>query len=888
MRQLGPVWARLRLLTILALTIGLLFPSFPIFGVGGATGAAAANDASVNAVVNGAAGAYTINFSQTATCNGTQGCATFTVSGLQPGETETITFKLTYHVPGNQTFMDTGLTKDVTVSANGTIYTVCFNFPSEPGANTYRIEVASATHTIGTLSNPDAKSLSFSCNGSVSTATATATTRAATATSTSVPATGTATATTRAATATSTSVPATATVTTGATTATPTATTRAATATSTSVPATATATGTEMGQARIAVFKSLCESIGNQNTCNGRDTSLDGYRINFNVYEGTGTSGAQVDTIPVILGTNANGTGNVGNGSEGRTVGTATLVTGGTYTVCEVPQATKPGSPTVNLLAVPRPKASQGGSSGGSNQTLFGPNCIVVTLTPGEAELKFLDTIAAVTATPTATTGAATATSTTVPATATATTGAATATPTATTGAATATSTAVPATATATGTETGQARIAVFKSLCESIGNQNTCNGRDTSLDGYRINFNVYEGTGTSGAQVDTIPVILGTNANGTGNVGNGSEGRTVGTATLVTGGTYTVCEVPQATKPGSPTVNLLAVPRPKASQGGSSGGSNQTLFGPNCIVVTLTPGEAELKFLDTIAAVTATPTATTGAATATSTTVPATTTATRGATTATPTATTGAATATSTTVPATATATTGAATATPTVPMTATSPVSTATPNATATGTSAPTSPSMTVTTQPSGSTQTTATATTGSNASGNTNNQATGGTTTTSNSSTSTTTLVTQGAPLTGASNSQPAAANQTTQPVTAPTRISEAQPLTGGPSMRNDSRVTEAQPLTGGPSMRNDSRVTEAQPLTGGPSVRNDYRVTEAQPLTGGFVPGLPRTGGGYASHRWTMVAGALVLITSAMLLLILKADDFRHLLWPHPRG
>ena len=85
-----------------------------------------------------------------------------------------------------------------------------------------------------------------------------------------------------------------------------------------------------------------------------------------------------------------------------------------------------------------------------------------------------------------------------------------------------------------------------------------------------------------------------------------------------------------------------------------------------------------------------------------------------------------------------------------------------------------------------------------------------------------------------------------------------------------------------------MRNDSRVTEAQPLTGGPSVRNDYRVTEAQPLTGGFVPGLPRTGGGYASHRWTMVAGALVLITSAMLLLILKADDFRHLLWPHPRG
>jgi len=677
MRQLGPVWARLRLLIILALTIGLLFPSFPIFGVGGATGAAAANDASVSAVVNGAASTYTINFSQTATCNGTQGCATFTVSGLQPGETETITFKLTYHVPGNQTFMDTGLTKDVTVSANSTIYTICFDFPSEPGANTYRIEIATATHTVGTLSNPDAKSLSFSCNGSVSTATPTAIMRAATATSTSVPAT--ATATTRAATATSTSVPATATATTRAATATSTsvpatatATTRAATATSTSVPATATATGAETGQARIAVFKSLCKSIGNQNTCNGRDTSLDGYRINFNVYEGTGTSDEQVDTIPVILGTNANGTGNVGNGSEGRTVGTATLATGGTYTVCEVPQATKAGSPTVDLLAVPRPIASQGGSSGGSNQTLFGTNCIVVTLTSGESELKFLDTIAAVAATPTATTGAAT-----------------------------------------------------------------------------------------------------------------------------------------------------------------------------------------------------ATPTATTGAATATSTSVPATTTATTGATTATPTVTTGASTATSTTVPATATATTGAATATPTVPTTVTSPVSTATPTATATGTSAPTSPNMTVTTQPSGSTQTTATATTGSNASGNTNNQATGGTTTTSNSSTSTSTLVTQGAPLTGASSSQPAAANQTTQPVTAPTRISEAQPLTGGPSV----------PTT--------ARVTEAQPLTGGPSVRNDYRVTEAQPLTGGFVPGLPRTGGGYASHQWTMVAGTLVLVSSVMLLLILKVSGFRHMLRPQQR-
>jgi uncharacterized repeat protein (TIGR01451 family) len=137
----------------------------------------------------------------------------------------------------------------------------------------------------------------------------------------------------------------------------------------------------------IAVFKMLCDSIGQQDTCNGRDTSLDGYTIDFQVFAGADTNtGTPIETITVTLSENAEGQGNTGNGSQGRSVSGDLLI--GTYTVCEVEVATSPdGQTTVPLDAEPRPDES----TGGANQQEFGGNCITVTITAGTAELKFLD-----------------------------------------------------------------------------------------------------------------------------------------------------------------------------------------------------------------------------------------------------------------------------------------------------------------------------------------------------------------------------------------------------------------------------------------------------------------------------------------------------------------
>ncbi len=156
---------------------------------------------------------------------------------------------------------------------------------------------------------------------------------------------------------------------------------------------------------RIAVFKELCTSIGQQDTCNGRDDDLDGFEIDFQVFRGATPGGELVETITVTLGENAQGTGNVGSGSQGRAVGSDLLI--GTFTVCEVELAMSPDTrPDVVLDAFPRPTASQGGSSGGGNQeqTPGFDNCITVTLTGGTAELKFLDLRAQATTTTTTTT----------------------------------------------------------------------------------------------------------------------------------------------------------------------------------------------------------------------------------------------------------------------------------------------------------------------------------------------------------------------------------------------------------------------------------------------------------------------------------------------------
>ncbi len=153
--------------------------------------------------------------------------------------------------------------------------------------------------------------------------------------------------------------------------------------------ATSAGASAQASSGSIAVFKTLCDRIGQQDTCNGRDTSLTGYSIDFQVFAGLNSTTLPVlQTITVTLNENANGQGNVGNGSQGRTAGSPLPV--GPYTVCEVPFAFM-GAVSVPLDAEPRPTASQGGSTGGSTQTQFGDNCISVSLTPGTAELKFLD-----------------------------------------------------------------------------------------------------------------------------------------------------------------------------------------------------------------------------------------------------------------------------------------------------------------------------------------------------------------------------------------------------------------------------------------------------------------------------------------------------------------
>ena len=142
----------------------------------------------------------------------------------------------------------------------------------------------------------------------------------------------------------------------------------------------------------IAIFKTLCDNIGQQDTCNGRDTSLEGYKIDYSVQPVVDdVPEASVQTITVTLGDNAGEGGNTGDGSQGRAEG-ATLPAG-TYLVCEVPDgapiAYKDGEPDVVLDAVPRPDAGGGGSTGGNQQQVG--DCIQSDLGSGTEELKFLD-----------------------------------------------------------------------------------------------------------------------------------------------------------------------------------------------------------------------------------------------------------------------------------------------------------------------------------------------------------------------------------------------------------------------------------------------------------------------------------------------------------------
>jgi hypothetical protein len=147
----------------------------------------------------------------------------------------------------------------------------------------------------------------------------------------------------------------------------------------------------------IGIFKTMCESIGQQDTCNGRDTSLDGYMIDFEIRAGAGADGELIETATVTLNENAEGEGNTGNGSQGRVL--SGDLEPGTYTVCEIPVAyllDEGGNviDEVDLEAVPRPEAGNGGSTGGNQEQIPGTDCVVVEVTAGTAEVKFLDTVA--------------------------------------------------------------------------------------------------------------------------------------------------------------------------------------------------------------------------------------------------------------------------------------------------------------------------------------------------------------------------------------------------------------------------------------------------------------------------------------------------------------
>lgn len=142
----------------------------------------------------------------------------------------------------------------------------------------------------------------------------------------------------------------------------------------------------EVASGTIAIFKTMCESIGKQDVCNGRDTSLDGWHIDYTVQN---DEDEVVQTITVTLGENAQDTGNTGGGSQGRNEGEPLPV--GTYLVCEIPVAYNDADPRdeVPLDVLPRPEPGNGGSSGGAQEQIG--SCILVTITTGTSELKFLD-----------------------------------------------------------------------------------------------------------------------------------------------------------------------------------------------------------------------------------------------------------------------------------------------------------------------------------------------------------------------------------------------------------------------------------------------------------------------------------------------------------------
>lgn len=129
---------------------------------------------------------------------------------------------------------------------------------------------------------------------------------------------------------------------------------------------------------RITVDKAVCDSIGQQNTCNGRINNLEGQTITFSVFDATGTppmtpSGQLtfVNNINVVIGPQ-------GNGSQGSTTTDNIYVTGREYLVCEAVPA--------GYDTLPRPDQS----TGGSTQSREG-DCIRFTAVSGNNVLQFIN-----------------------------------------------------------------------------------------------------------------------------------------------------------------------------------------------------------------------------------------------------------------------------------------------------------------------------------------------------------------------------------------------------------------------------------------------------------------------------------------------------------------
>jgi hypothetical protein len=173
------------------------------------------------------------------------------------------------------------------------------------------------------------------------------------------------------------------------------ATTSTPTETLTSTPTeTPTQAAQVLGQgATVAVHKSLCDSIGPNNTCSGTDQSLDGYSINFEFHRGLDPTSQVIDVLSVTL--------VQGGGSNGKDVSGELM--GVFYTVCEVPVAYPPGTggTPVNLNGAASPNGSN------QVQTPGYPLCITVQLTRvvqlNQSQLQFVNTVAGPTSTPTPT-----------------------------------------------------------------------------------------------------------------------------------------------------------------------------------------------------------------------------------------------------------------------------------------------------------------------------------------------------------------------------------------------------------------------------------------------------------------------------------------------------